>query len=94
MRLPLQPIQLPLSVPELGGPAALGAAERAVLDGLVVLVVDDDADTRDLAVTVLRRHGCQVVVADSAAAALELVPGVRPTCCWPTWRCRGRTATP
>ena len=41
-----------------------------LLDGLRILVVDDDADSRDLVTTVLRDRGAEVKSAESAAAAL------------------------
>jgi len=46
---------------------------RGVLDGLRVVVVDDDGDARDLLATVLVQRSAQVFVAESAAEALELV---------------------
>jgi signal transduction histidine kinase len=47
--------------------------EDAVLTGASVLVVDDDADARELAERLLRSHGADVRTADSMATALELV---------------------
>jgi len=44
-----------------------------VLEGLRVVVVDDDGDARDLLATVLLQRSAQVFVAESAAEALELV---------------------
>jgi signal transduction histidine kinase/DNA-binding response OmpR family regulator len=41
-----------------------------VLDGLRILVVDDEDDTRDLILTVLKRCGAEVRGSESAAAAL------------------------
>src|SRR3989454_412822 len=41
-----------------------------ILDGLKILVVDDDADTRDLVTTILTRCGSQVRCSESAADAL------------------------
>lgn len=48
------------------------SAARAILDGIEVLVVDDDADGRDLVATVLRMHGAKVMSAGSAGEALDL----------------------
>jgi signal transduction histidine kinase/ActR/RegA family two-component response regulator len=74
-------IQLPV-----GGAQALAVAEPEVdvpaegrplseiapeLYGRTVLVVDDDATTRELLVTLLGDRGAHVATADSAAAALE-----------------------
>jgi signal transduction histidine kinase/ActR/RegA family two-component response regulator len=42
-----------------------------VLEGLRVLVVDDEDDTRDLIATVLRRCGAEVLGCETAAEALE-----------------------
>jgi signal transduction histidine kinase len=52
-------------VEETVAPAALGT-----LAGFDILLVDDDADGRELLATVLRRHGARVATAGSAAAAL------------------------
>jgi CheY-like chemotaxis protein len=48
------------------------------LSGIHVLVVDDDADSRDILATVLRYTGAQVSSADSAHAALDAVHRVLP----------------
>jgi CheY-like chemotaxis protein len=55
------------------GHAALRAPVEpaARLDGVRVLVVDDEADTRELVAVVLREAGAEVREADSAAAAIE-----------------------
>jgi PAS domain S-box-containing protein len=52
-------------VEEVFAPAAVGT-----LAGLDILLVDDDADGRELLATVLRRHGARVATAGSGAAAL------------------------
>jgi CheY-like chemotaxis protein len=46
---------------------------RGVLEGLRVVIVDDDSDARDLLATVLVQRSAKVFVAESAAEALELV---------------------
>lgn len=43
------------------------------LNGLRVLVVDDDDDTRELLKIALTRHGIEVMTADSAGAAVEIL---------------------
>jgi CheY-like chemotaxis protein len=43
-----------------------------------VLVVDDEADTRDLLKIVLGQCGAEVVTAGSSREALELLPQVKP----------------
>jgi CheY-like chemotaxis protein len=45
--------------------------ESQPLRGLSVLLVDDDADTREIIEQVLSRRGAQVVAVPSAPAALE-----------------------
>jgi CheY-like chemotaxis protein len=42
-----------------------------ILDGLKILVVDDDPDTRDLVTTILTRCGSEVRCSESAAEALR-----------------------
>ncbi len=54
------------------------AGVRGVLDGLRVVVVDDDDDARDLLATVLLQRSAEVFVAETAAEALELVQRHRP----------------
>jgi PAS domain S-box-containing protein len=49
------------------------------LTGVRVLVVDDEADARELITTALELHGAQVTAAASAREALEALPRVRPT---------------
>jgi CheY-like chemotaxis protein len=51
---------------------------RGVLEGLRIVVVDDDSDARDLLATVLAQRSAEVFVAESAAEALELVQRERP----------------
>jgi CheY-like chemotaxis protein len=48
------------------------------LDGLRVLVLDQDADGRELLRTVLQQRGALVRTADSVAEALEALEGWRP----------------
>jgi signal transduction histidine kinase/CheY-like chemotaxis protein len=52
--------------------------QSAVLSGLRVLVVDDDADTLTLLKTMLVREGAEVAAVSSAAEALTLVPRFFP----------------
>ena len=49
-----------------------------MLDGLVVVVVDDDADTVDYFAVALRACGATVVSASSAALALALIEDRSP----------------
>lgn len=48
------------------------------LEGMRVLVVDDEAMTRDVVAAMLRRAGANVATADSARAAHDMLPRVRP----------------
>lgn len=48
------------------------------LDGLRVLVVDDEADIREFITVVLESHGMSVKAVASAAAALEVLKEFRP----------------
>jgi CheY-like chemotaxis protein len=49
-----------------------------VLEGLRIVIVDDDADARDLLATVLTQRSAQVFAADCAADAFELLRRERP----------------
>jgi CheY-like chemotaxis protein/anti-sigma regulatory factor (Ser/Thr protein kinase) len=53
-----------------GSPEERAADARLSLRGLTVLVVDDAADARNLVQAALQEHGAEVVLADSAAAAM------------------------
>jgi PAS domain S-box-containing protein len=48
------------------------------LDGLKILVVDDEADTRDFVTAVLEKCGSKVTTASSASEALNLLETQRP----------------
>jgi len=49
------------------------------LDGTHILVVDDDAATRDLLATLIGRTGASVDVAESAASAIDAIQSRTPT---------------
>jgi CheY-like chemotaxis protein len=53
-------------------------SRSGVLEGLGILVVDDDADARDLISTALRHAGADVLPAASARDALELLQSRAP----------------
>ncbi len=59
-------------------PAAARKPQSAILRGLRILVVDDDADTREYLAVVLTRHGAEAQAAGSASAALALFKELRP----------------
>jgi CheY-like chemotaxis protein len=48
------------------------------LDGLHVIVVDDDPDSRDMATLALTKQGARVTAADSAAEVRNIFGYVRP----------------
>ena len=47
---------------------------RGVLEGLRIVIVDDDADARDLLATILTQRKAQVFAAACAVEAFELAP--------------------
>lgn len=49
-----------------------------MLEGLHVLVVDDNLDSRELVTIILEADGAQVTAVDSAQAALETIAQVQP----------------
>ena len=55
------------------GTAAKAAADPTPLDGISVLVVDDDNECRDMAAAHLEEHHARVLTAANAADALELL---------------------
>ena len=59
---------------------ALTTNDKPNLDGLRILVVDDEADARDLLAIRLQQYGADVVTAGSAEAAMEALTqqGPRP----------------
>jgi signal transduction histidine kinase len=59
-------------------PSRPAPAEAPVLTGLRLLVVDDEADARELVARLLRDAGAEVETADSAATALDALPRFRP----------------
>jgi len=59
-------------------PHEMARGEGLRLNGARVLVVDDDADTRQLLKRVLESHGAAVRTAESAAEALEMIAASPP----------------
>jgi len=81
VKLPLSIAQLPTEPAARGHPTAMppGAALHAVrLDGIRVLVVDDDQDALDLASALLGAAGATVRTCRAASVALGLLPQWRP----------------
>jgi PAS domain S-box-containing protein len=74
-------VSLPLltaTAPAAGQATGRPAAAQPSLQGIRVLVVDDDADVRGMMETVLSGHGAQVTAAASAGEALESVARETP----------------
>ncbi len=77
VRLPLAPTRALMSDPGSSSiPIVLD--EHANLKGVRVLVVDDEADTRELLRTLLQRFDAGVATANNATEALSLVSSTRP----------------
>ena len=84
-------VRVPMLV-EMPGDAPVGAPDRRrapepspepapatpVLTGLKVLVVDDEPDARELVQTILGHAGAEVLVATSAAEALQILEAAAP----------------
>ena len=75
MRVPLAPLR---PTAHAGADAATGVDRPPPLAGIRVLVVDDDADTRDLVTAVLGQSGAEVLTAASAEEALDTLARARP----------------
>lgn len=79
--LPLMAVRPPSIEPHQAQPTVEdGAPEIAPpsLDGLRVLVVDDEPDARELIATMLAQYGADVTAVDSARAALEALQQLNP----------------
>ncbi|YAF95798.1 MAG: ATP-binding protein [Nodularia sp. CChRGM 3473] len=77
-------VQLPLSQNESlsktneQNPSALLATQSLPLTGVQILVVDDDADSREFVAFVLEQEGSEVMAVSSAFAALQTLKQVKP----------------
>lgn len=81
VRLPIAPLRATSSAPEDPRPGALAdpaLPPAPALAGVRVLVVDDEADTRELMASVLAEGEATVATAASAAEALALLQELRP----------------
>ncbi len=76
--IPDQTAALPRSEPSIGLPAEPTTNPQEESDRITVLVVDDDAASRDLLTTSLRREGYHTVQARGGDEALELALKLRP----------------
>jgi CheY-like chemotaxis protein len=59
-------------------PDATRSGVRGVLEGLRIVIVDDDPDARDLLETLLTQRNAEVFAGDSAAEAFDLLQRERP----------------
>jgi PAS domain S-box-containing protein len=73
IRLPIVPVMPALDQESIESPSeeALFHASKQALNGLKILVVEDEDDSRDIIVAVLSRHGAIVESAHSVSLALE-----------------------
>jgi PAS domain S-box-containing protein len=80
VRLPFQPVALAAATASSSPPQTevAGVAPSARLDRLRVLVVDDEADARELLQTLMINRGATVQTAASAAEGLQMVSAFRP----------------
>ncbi len=82
VKLPLMPVaRLETTNPERVHPTVSSGVpfdNLPNLAGVRVLVVDDQADTRDFITTVLRECGAEVKAVESAASVLEAIPQWQP----------------
>jgi two-component system CheB/CheR fusion protein len=74
VRLPMPRIKRPFD----GAESAAANPEQARLDGLRVLLVEDDPGTREATQRLLEMHGAEVSVAESAKAAQDAYTAERP----------------
>jgi PAS domain S-box-containing protein len=78
VRLPLRNALEKPAVAQPFDAASAAELEGYDLQGLQVLIVDDQPDARELMADLLELHGAKVSVADSAAAALKALDDVPP----------------
>jgi CheY-like chemotaxis protein len=78
VRLPITPLREPRTSRARASTAAADAATPAQVAGLKVLVVDDEADARDLIRAALEQRDAVVKTVASAAEALQAVRELRP----------------
>jgi CheY-like chemotaxis protein len=80
-RIPLAILVEDRADPDRAHPTFQGMEENGLLpslDGLTVLVVDDEADARDLMQRVLRDRGASVVVAETGPEAVRVIEASPP----------------
>jgi two-component system CheB/CheR fusion protein len=75
----IEPTDREAAAPESSGPeTAVTELGRKALEGLRILVVEDDGDGRELLVTVFERSGAKVNAVPSAAEAMEALQRATP----------------
>ena len=72
-----EPAERPLPTPRQEAEPEVPWAELPRLDGISVLVVDDELNARQVATAILQQKGAEVAEAASAEEALALAPGSR-----------------
>jgi signal transduction histidine kinase/CheY-like chemotaxis protein len=72
------PVDGPPNAPPVADAAAAGGDAAPALDGIAVLVVEDEPDTRDMIAALLRQRGAEVATAASAPDALAMLTRMRP----------------
>ena len=77
VRIPLAPAE-PCRKPSVPPPSA-DTSEPVSLEGVKILVVDDDPDARDLMAVIFGQMAAETREAGSAAEALRVIPTFRPT---------------
>src|SRR5204863_8940032 len=78
VRLPLIAGRVPTEDDTVGAARRLSVERFPELTGVRVLVVDDEADARDLLTAVLEQCGAEVTPVSSAAEALDALDRARP----------------
>lgn len=80
VKLPVRGVREERSELERAGAKHTGSPADAVrLDGLRVMIVDDEAETRELLTAMLTRRGAEIKACASAAEVLEAVEAWRPS---------------
>lgn len=78
LRFPLSAVGSESVAPDLPAMASVNPEEAAVLEGIRVLVVDDNEDARELLAAALQQFGARVATACSGAEGLHAIERLRP----------------
>jgi len=70
--------QSPVEVDQLPGTAVFAGPRPASLNGMRVLIVDDEADARELVTVMLAHCGAEMKAASSSGEALEIIENWKP----------------